>query len=482
MIDNKPLWQWSASDLAASIRIGDIRCEDAVGSVIDRMNEVNPLVNAVVVDMSRQALEQASQADLAVKNGKKPGPLHGVPVTVKVNVDVQGQPNSAGIKSSADLIATEDAPVVKNIKDAGAIIIGLSNMPDFGTRYQTDNDLYGLTKNPWDETRTCGGSSGGAGVALAAGIGPIAHGNDIGGSLRMPSYCCGVSSIRPTLGRVPSYNHSRASQGIESTTMCELFLTDGPMAREVHDVRLLLDVMAKGNVNDPWWMPAPLVGPAPGKPVRVAITRAPAGNKPHKVISDGIDKAAQYLVAAGYAVEDAEAPFSQQMADAWNSLISTEILQFADEFIQANCSEGLKTFFYGATRAAPALDMAGYMNAMKARTTILRKWQHFLEQYPIVVTPFSLALPYRVDEDLEGDKKVAEMLNDMQCSYAMNFLGLPAAVAPMGVYEGVPYGIQIVGQRFREDMVLDAAEAIQSHVGILPERLWEKSGPVDENK
>jgi amidase len=436
------------------------------------MNAVNPLVNAVVIDMSQQALQQARQADLAVKNGEELGPLHGVPVTVKVNVDVKGQPNSAGIKASAELIASKDAPVVKNIRDAGAIIIGLTNMPDLGTRYQTDNDLYGLTKNPWDETKTCGGSSGGAGAALAAGIGPIAHGNDIGGSLRMPAYCCGVSSIRPTLGRVPGYNESRASQGIENTIMCELFLTDGPMAREVRDVRLLLDVMAKGDANDPWWMPVPLVGPVSKKPVRVAITTTPAGNKPHPVIAAGIQQAAEYLAAAGYAVEEAEAPFSQQMADNWNSLISTEILQFSDEFIQTYCSEGLKTFFYAATRAAPALDMAGYMNAMKARTTILRQWQLFLEQYPIVITPFSLSLPYRVDEDLEGDEKVAEILTDMQASYAMNFLGLPAAIAPIGLHEGVPYGIQIVGQKFREDMVLDAAETIQAQVGILPEKLW----------
>jgi len=476
MIENRPLWQWGASDLATSIRDGDIRCEDAVASVIDRMHAVNPNLNAVVVDMSRQALEQARQADSAVKNGKELGPLHGVAITVKVNVDVKDQPSSAGIKLLADLIATQDAPLVKSLKNAGAIIIGLTNMPDLGTRYQTDNDLYGLTKNPWNESITCGGSSGGAGAALAAGIGPIAHGNDIGGSLRMPAYCCGVSSIRPTLGRVPAYNHSRASQGVENTIMCELFMTDGPMARDVRDVRLLLDVMAKGDVNDPWWVPAPLIGPALEKPTRVAITRSPAGNTPHKVIAGGLNKAAQYLTAAGYAVENAEAPFSQEMADIWNSLISTEILQFSNEFIQANCSEGLKTFFYGATRAAPALDIAGYMNAMKARTAILRQWLHFLEKYPIVLTPFSLALPYQVNEDLGGDEKVTEILNDMQCSYAMNLLGLPAAIAPMGVHEGVPYGIQIVGQRFREDMVLDAAEAIQAQVGVLPERLWKQPG------
>ena len=471
MTEKKPLWQWSALDLAASIREGDICCEDAVASCVERMRAVNPDVNAVVVDMSDQALEQARKADVALENGARLGPLYGVPITIKVNVDVEGQPNSSGIAAFADFIAPGDAAVVKNIKNAGAIIMGLTNMPDFGTRFQTDNDLYGLTKNPWNKSVTCGGSSGGAAAALAAGIGPIAHGNDIGGSVRMPAYCCGVSSIRPTLGRVPAYN---PSQRQEKGIVAELFYVQGPMARTVRDVRLLLEVMAQGDVNDPWWVPAPLVGPVLEKPIRVAITRSPAGNKPHKVIANAIEKAAQYLAAAGYAVEDVEAPFSQEIFDLFNSLMGTELRELSDEFIQAYASDALQTFLNGVFQMTRFLDMKGFMRALMARTTHLRRWQRFLAQYPIVVTPFSLALPYLVDKDLEGDEKVAEIMTDMQPSYSINFLGLPAALAPIGIHKGVPHGVQIVGQRFREDMVLDAAEAIQRQVGILPEKLWEQ--------
>lgn len=470
----KPLWQWSASELTAAIRENNIYCEDVVESVISRIKTVNPGLNAVVVDMSDQALRQAREADETVRNGYEIGPLHGVPITVKINVDVKGQPNSAGIKTMANVIATEDAPVVKNIKEAGAIIIGLTNMPDFGTRWQTDNDLHGLTKNPWNADITCGGSSGGAGVALAAGIGPIAHGNDIGGSLRMPAYCCGVSAIRPTMGRVPNYNHSRSSQGIESEMVSNLFYVHGPMAREVRDMRLLLEVMSRGNPNDPWWVPAPLSYSSPGDAVRVAVVRRPINKEPHDAISEGLDRAAQYLAAAGYVVEDAEAPFSQKIGKLWNSLILTELLQpVADEYIKKNGSESLKTFFYNTARYSPRLNLEEYLKAMKERTTIMRQWQCFVKRYPIVLTPFSLSLPYEVDEDLKGEDRVMQMMEDLQTCFSINFLGLPAAVTPIGIHEGIPFGIQIIGQRFREDMVLDAAEVIQQKVGILPQRIWQ---------
>jgi len=474
MTEKKPLWQWRASDLAASIRRGDIRCEDTVMSCIERMKAVNPDVNAVVVDMSDQALQQAREADLAVKNGDRLGLLHGVPITVKVNVDVAGQPNSAGIKEFAGNIVPGDAAVVQNIKNAGAIVIGLTNMPDVGTRYQTDNPLYGLTKNPWDARISCGGSSGGAAAALAAGICPIAHGNDIGGSVRMPAYSCGVSSIRPTLGRVPAYN---SSQREEKGFVAQLFMVEGPMARNVQDVRLLLEVMAQGNVNDPWWVPAALSGPAPEKPIRVAITRVPAGNKPHRVIAEGIDKAAQYLATAGYAVEAVEAPFSLEIFDIFNSLMGAELRDLSGEFIQEYASDAVKSFLNGIWRLTKFPDLEGYMRALKERTAHLRQWQRFLDQYPIVVSPYSLALPYPVDEDLKGDQRVANIMTDLLTSVSINCLGLPAAIAPIGIHEGVPYGIQLVGQRFREDMVLDAAEAIQSQVGILPEKLWLKKEP-----
>ena len=161
MKKDNPLWQWSACDLAAAIRDGEISCREAVSSVIERMQEKYPDLNAVVIDLSEQALAQAQKADDMVRSGVQLGPLHGVPMTIKVNVDVKGQPNSNGLKALENFIAPDDSPVVRNVRKAGAIIIGMTNTPEFSMRMMTDNPLYGLTRNPWNAEFTCGGSSGG---------------------------------------------------------------------------------------------------------------------------------------------------------------------------------------------------------------------------------------------------------------------------------------------------------------------------------
>ena len=179
-----PVWQWSAVDTAAAIRNGAISAVETVEAHLDRMRAVNPRLNAVVVDLGKEALKAAHAADKQRAKGGELGLLHGVPITIKENVDYEGRPNFNGVPANKDLIAPSDAPVVRNLKKAGAIVIGLTNTPEFSFRGFTDNPLHGLTLNPWDPDITCGGSSGGAGSAVAAGIGTIAHSNDIGGSLR----------------------------------------------------------------------------------------------------------------------------------------------------------------------------------------------------------------------------------------------------------------------------------------------------------
>ena len=201
-----PIWQWSAVDTAVAIRERRVSAEQVVQAHIDRMRAVNPALNAVVVDLSTPALEAARAADRAQAQDAPLGTLHGVPVTIKINVDVDGQANSNGVVGFKDNIAPGDSPVFANLKRAGAIIIGLTNTPEFSMRGFTDNQLHGLTKNPWDNAITCGGSSGGAGASIAAGIATIAHGNDIGGSLRWPAYCNGIATIQPTQGRIPALN------------------------------------------------------------------------------------------------------------------------------------------------------------------------------------------------------------------------------------------------------------------------------------
>ena len=469
MDNSKPLWQWSACDLAAAIRNRDVSCEEAVASSVTRMQEVNPHLNAVVIELPEQALEQAKRADNLAQNGGALGPLHGVPVTVKVNTDLKGYPNSNGVPALAGNIAPDDAPVVANLKKAGAIVVGITNTPEFSFRIMTENPLYGLTRNPWHDDFTCGGSSGGAASATAAGITPIAQGNGIGGSLRLPAFCCGVSTVRPTLGRVPSYNPSQMD---ERSLSAQLFSVQGPIAREVKDVRLALSVMAQGDPRDPWWVPAPLEGPKMERPIKVAVSKAPAGLTPEPGILAGIEKAALYLSDAGYDVVDVEAPFSEELSELWLSLIMSEMKEMQDAIIRQASSQDMLTFIdslYGHTRL---LDHNGYMRGLMRRTTLLREWLMFLDQYPLVLSPLSLKTSYRVNEDLEGFEKAGVLLKSLYTQFSINTLGLPAAVAPMGLENGVPFGVQLVGQRYREDICLDAAEVIEKKVGILSEQLW----------
>ena len=205
---SEPLWQKSAVETAAGIREKRFSCSDVMVSVVERIRALNPKLNAIVMDLTDQALAEAAAADRALKTSSEPGPLFGVPVTIKVNVDQEGQATTNGLPALANLIAPGDSPVVRNLRRAGAIIVGRTNTPEVSMRATTVNPLHGRTWNPWHPDASPGGSSGGAGVAAAAGFGPIHHGNDIGGSLRFPAFANGVATIKPTPGRVPAFNPS----------------------------------------------------------------------------------------------------------------------------------------------------------------------------------------------------------------------------------------------------------------------------------
>ncbi len=199
---DKPLWQWSASALAEAVREKRVSSAAVVQAHLDRIEAVNPRVNAVTLVLDKDALRLARVADAKVTAGEDLGPLHGVPITVKENMDLVGSATTHGIAAMKDAYPQEDAPVVTHLKAAGAIPIGRTNLPDFGLRWHTDNDLYGATLNPWDPSRTPGGSSGGEAAALATGMSPLGVGGDMGGSLRYPAQCCGIAALKPGLGRV----------------------------------------------------------------------------------------------------------------------------------------------------------------------------------------------------------------------------------------------------------------------------------------
>jgi amidase len=266
------LWRWTATDLAAAIQKRQITSREATMSCLARIDSVNPAVNAVVDVLADEALATADMLDQVLQSGHSYGPLHGVPVTVKVNVDIKGHATTSGVVAFQNNIASDDSASVRNLRVAGAVIIGRTNCPAFAFRWFSDNDLYGRTYNPWDRSITPGGSSGGAGAAVAVGMGTLAHGNDIAGSVRYPAYCCGVPGIRPSLGRVPSFNPSSASTPAGITS--QLLSVQGLLGRTIQDLRIGLEALAARDVRDPWWVPAPLTGPQPNTPLKVALVRS----------------------------------------------------------------------------------------------------------------------------------------------------------------------------------------------------------------
>ena len=462
------IWQWSAVETAAAIRAGKASSQAVMEAHVARLHAANPALNAVVIDLSEQALEAAHAADRAQASGAELGALHGVPVTIKINVDVEGQANSNGVPGLAGVIAPGDAPIVANLRKAGAIVLGMTNTPEFSLRGFTDNPLHGQTLNPWDPAVTCGGSSGGAGAAIAMGIGAIAHGNDIGGSLRWPAFCCGVSTIKPTLGRVPAFNPSAPA---ERPPMAQLMSVQGPLCREVADVRLALEVMSRRDVRDPWWVPAPLTGPPVAR--RVAKARIPADMDCDPEVLARIDEAAGYLADAGYEVTEVEVPDITATFKLWVDLISTEIETVQAEQMRALGSPPFIGALEGILHIADILDAAGYMRAVALRARLLREWLVFLETWPVVLAPVSVKPTPAFDADLKGDAAVRTLFeNDLRFNAALSVLGLPVATTPVGFAGGNPIGVQLLASRYREDVCLDAAAAIEARVGVMAHQLW----------
>ena len=302
---SEPLWQASAVELAARIRAGEVKPSEVVDAILDRVADRNPELNAITYDLADEARATAEEADRAVAAGHDLGPLHGVPVTIKENIDQAGHPNPNGVPANADLMATEDAPLVRNLVGAGAIVIGRTNVPEFSMRGTTDNPLRGRTRNPWGDPISPGGSSGGAGSACAAGMGPLHHGNDIGGSLRFPAMANGVTTVKPTSNRVPVYNSSAT---VERGPLAQIMSVQGIIARHAADVRLATEVMIAPDPRDPLSPPVPFDGPRLEGPITVAVTTESAGYAIDPGIVELVERAAAQLADAGYRVVRVDPP------------------------------------------------------------------------------------------------------------------------------------------------------------------------------
>ncbi|MBP6489913.1 MAG: Asp-tRNA(Asn)/Glu-tRNA(Gln) amidotransferase GatCAB subunit A, partial [Ilumatobacteraceae bacterium] len=290
------LWRKGALELAGMIARKEVSSRDVVAAHLARIDEVNPWLNAVVRRWDDASLAAADAADKAVAAGDSLGVLHGVPVTVKENIDLAGTPTTQAVAFLAEAVSTSDAPLVQRARAAGAIPIGRTNLPDLGLRITTESSLHGVTHNPWHPGRTAGGSSGGEGSALASGMSPLGFGNDIGGSLRNPATCCGITSIKPTTGVVPwATEIPPQDPGIAA----QLMLTDGPMARHVADVRAGLLAIAGAHDRDPRAVPVVLADRAQGRALRVAVCAAPPAGSTHAEVAAAIQAAGDAFSNAG---------------------------------------------------------------------------------------------------------------------------------------------------------------------------------------
>jgi len=458
------LWKLGAGALAARIRSGEIGSREAVEACLARIEAVNPRVNAVTVVRAEQARAAADAADARRAAGEALGPLHGVPFTVKENIDVAGWPTTQAVPALADNIVGADAPVVAALRAAGAVPIASTNMPDFGLRWHSDSSLRGATRNPWDGTRVAGGSSGGAAAALASGMGPLALGNDIGGSLRYPAQCCGICSVKPSLGRV-----ARASESMpaELPPSFQLMYVEGPMAREIADLRLALAAMSIPDPRDPWYVPAALEGPQLVPPLRVAVSVDPAGAGVDAQVASGVRAAADALANAGYAVEEIEPPHVLEACELWRRVLFTEIrAQMLPMLRQVVSGAALRSIELCDPFIAD-LDRAGYMTALADRTRLVRDWLLFMERYPIVLGPVSTARPFMVGEDVIDTAHSHAIMDSQRLMTAVNILCLPAVVVPVGEAQGLPQAVQLIGRPLREDLLLDAGAALERAFGTI---------------
>jgi len=453
----------TALQLAASVAKREVSAVEVIEAHLARIEAVNPSLNAVVMVLADSARAEAKALDARLAAGQTVGPLAGVPLSVKENIDMAGLPTTWGVPALADAVVPVDAPIVERMRAAGAIPIGRTNLPDMALRISTDSSLHGLTRNPWHPGRAAGGSSGGEGAALATGMSAIGLGNDIGGSLRSPANCCGIVSIRPSRGRVPDAGLVPTE---DSLLAGQEMNVQGPMARTVGDVRLGLSVLNGHHPRDPWSVDVPLEISRP-LAKRVAVVPEPPGGSTDPEVAAAVRSAADYLADAGYEVKEIVPPDYEEAFATWLQLILGDFAVIRDQLGELMGEDGF-TIMQRLFDATPPLDGPGWSNIFMARHRIARGWSAFFAEYPLVLSPTWARLPFEHGFDAATPEGTAAFIELMRPVTPANLLGLPSACVPATRDEatGLPIGVLLTGARFTDSFCLDAAEAIEARSPI----------------
>ncbi|MCP3988397.1 MAG: indole acetimide hydrolase [Actinomycetia bacterium] len=449
------LWKRSATELAALISDGELSSRAVVDAHLDRIEECNGAVNAITLVLADEARAAADAIDGSSENA---GVFAGVPFTVKNNIDLVGSPTTQAIPAMAEAMPILDAPQVERMKAAGAIPIARTNLPEFGLRITTEGPLHGTTSNPWNLALTAGGSSGGEAAAIATGMSPLGLGNDLGGSLRNPAFCCGISSLKPSSGRVPEASSIEPSSPALSL---QQMAVQGPMARSVADLRAALGVMAGPHPRSPLTVDTPLEGPS--VPNRAAVVTSIPGVVIDEGVLVGVRAAAEALSAAGWEVEEVTPPELELVHELWarNLAFDVPVLAMALEPIMS--PEAL-TLLMSLQNLYPPEALPPQVVHME-RHRLMCAWTAFFTDYPVIIGPTWTGRPFAHGADVaEGGLELTSDL--LRFITPANLLGLPAAHVTTGVDSDLPVGAQIVADRFREDLCLDAAEIVERHCGV----------------
>ena len=456
----------SAALMAERIRKKRLSPVEIVDAHLGQIERLNPTLNAFVQVDAEGARQAAQDAEIAVMHGKTLGPLHGIPISIKSSMAVAGMLCESGTRLRAGFVPVLDAPLVARLRAAGAIVMGVTNTPEFLMAWETDNLLYGRTNNPWDLQRTPGGSSGGEAAAIAAGMSAGGVGSDGGGSIRVPAHFSGICGLKPTPGRIPATGHYPVSAGPFA-----LIGVVGPMARAVDDLKVLFEVMQGPDIGDACAAPVPVRWPTEHETRKLRVgyfeddgrTLVTAGTRA------AVRSAAEALRGAGFQVEHFQPEGLEEARRLWHKFFVVAggmLLRPMFGGRESDLSPLLKQFLEWSA-AEPALTGETLLEVWIQRDALRARFLKQMEHYPILVCPAAAIPAFRHGErtwQVEG--KTVHYLDAWSYTEFFNLLGNPAAVVPVGhSSERLPIGVQIVGQPWQEEQVLSVAAALERECG-----------------